>query len=238
MPEGVLGLLPLREIRGVWSDLLEKLASGEGPAWLAEFKKFLDRKPCWVPAQAVSVSASSSRLWREENGIIRFSVTSDGTTGEAWITRLEGKGFRVGDYAKSVLRSKSFKPTSGITTEVAVLKGDTFSDDDLITAKIRKEAKRRKWSKPHAEVACLIREKFSDEEIAAMGLGWIVTMHEPISDYVGSLSLLGANRYGDGRRLNACKGRPEDKWSRDGGLAFAVSPRLQRLSVAMAGRQV
>jgi hypothetical protein len=45
------------------------------------------------------------RSWREEDGVIYFSVTSDGTTGEEWITRLEQGGFCVGDYAKQVLRS-------------------------------------------------------------------------------------------------------------------------------------
>lgn len=44
-----------------------------------------------------------TRSWREEDGVIYFSVTSDGTTGEDWITRLESKGFRVDDYAKQVL---------------------------------------------------------------------------------------------------------------------------------------
>ena len=29
-----------------------------------------------------------TRSWREEDGVIYFSVTSDGTTGEDWITRL------------------------------------------------------------------------------------------------------------------------------------------------------
>src|SRR3989344_8863779 len=86
------------------------------------------------------------RSWREEDGAIYFSVTSDGTTGEDWIKCLEGKGFRVGDYAKQVLRSPDFKPTKGLTTEVAVLKGMLFEDNDRITKKIRAEADKRKLS--------------------------------------------------------------------------------------------
>ena len=68
------------------------------------------------------------RSWTEKDGVIYFSVTSDGTTGEQWIARLEGKGFRLSGYTKQVLRSPDFKPTSGITTDVAVLKGSLFSD--------------------------------------------------------------------------------------------------------------
>jgi len=164
-----------------------------------------------------------TRSWREEDGVIYFSVTSDGTTGEGWIKRLEGNGFRVGDYAKQVLRSPDFKPTNGVTTEVAVLKGMLFEDNDRITKKIRAEADKRKLSKPNAELACLIREKFTDKEIEAMGLIWIVAMHEPINDSDGDPSLLNADRYVDGRWLGACYDRPGRRWDRGDGFAFAVS---------------
>ncbi|MEX1120240.1 MAG: hypothetical protein WEB94_00595 [Candidatus Paceibacterota bacterium] len=132
----------------------------------------------------LSVS-SPVRSWREEDDVIYFSVTSDGTTGEDWIKRLKGNGFRVGDYAKQVLRSPDFKPTSGVTTEVAVLKGMLFEDNVRITKKIRAEADKRKLGKPEPELACLIRLKFTDKEIEAMGLIWIFAMHEPINDSGG-----------------------------------------------------
>ncbi len=162
-------------------------------------------------------------LWREQDGVIYFSVTSDGTTGEAWIKRLESKGYRLSDWAKSVLISSDFKPTSGVTTEIGVLKGMLFSDDNRVTKKIRAEAEQRKWFTPNAEVACLIREMFSDEEIEAMGLWWIVTMHEPIEDSVGVPLLLSAGRDDGGRWLRAYYGRPDDPWLRSRGFAFAVS---------------
>jgi len=164
-----------------------------------------------------------TRSWREEDGVIYFSVKSDGTTGEGWITRFKSKGFRVGDYAKQVLRSPDFKSTKGMTTEVAVLKGMLFEDNDRITKKIRAEADKRKLSKPNAELACLIREKFTDKEIEAMGLWYIVAMHESINDSVGDPSLLGANRGSDVRWLSAYGDRPDSRWSRDYGFAFAVS---------------
>ena len=160
--------------------------------------------------------------WTEKDGVIRFSVTSDGTTGEQWIARLESKGFRVSDYAKSVLRSKSFKPTSGVTYEIAVLKGEIFSDNERITKNIRKEAKNRKFSTPNAEVVCLIREKFSDKELEAMGLYWIVVMHEPIKDSDGGPRLLGANRNSDVSWLNTSYDNPGDKWDRGDGFVFVV----------------
>ena len=163
------------------------------------------------------------RSWREEDGVIYFSVTSDGTTGEDGITRLESKRFRVDDYSKQALRSPDFKPTNGVTTEVAVLKGMLFEDNDRITKKIRAEADKRKLGKPEPELACLIHEKFTDKEIEAMGLIWIVAMHEPINDSDGDPSLLGANRSGVGRWVDAYYGRPDGKWHRDSGFAFAIA---------------
>ena len=168
--------------------------------------------------------STPSRSWRKEDGVIYFSVTSDGTTGPQWIERLEGKGFRLSDYAKQVLRSPDFKPTNGVTTEIAVLKGMLFEDNDRSTKKIRAEADKRKLEKPNAELACLIREKFTDKDIEAMGLWYIVAMHEPINDSDGDPYLLSADRYDDGRWLSACDYRPDYRWFRGLGFAFAVSP--------------
>lgn len=163
------------------------------------------------------------RKWREENGIIYFSVTSDGTTGEEWITRLESKGFRISDYAKSILCSKDFKPTSGVTTEIAILKGMLFEDSNRTTKKIRTEAESRKLTKPGAEIACLIRENFSDKEIEAMGLYWIVIMHEPINDSDGDPRLLIVGRVDFGSWLITSYGFPGREWVRGSGFAFVAS---------------
>jgi hypothetical protein len=164
--------------------------------------------------------------WTEKDGMIYFSVTSDGTSGPDWITRLEGKGFQLSKWTKDVLNSSDFRPSpSGTTHNCAVLRGELFSDENRITKKIRAEAGRRKFGKPNAEVACLIRENFSDDEIKAMGLWWLVTMHEPINDSVGGPDLLGARRYDVGRRLYACYDGPGNRWAREVGFVF-VSPQV------------
>lgn len=182
------------------------------------------------------------REWREEDGVIYFDVVSNGMTGEEWITRLDPKGRGLSGYAKSVLRSKDFKPTSGITYRVAVLKGTLFSDRERITKNIRAVAKGRKFETPHAEVACLIRDKFSDEDIEAMGLWWVITMHDPIKDSDGDLDLLGAGRddsyyslyaydgldllgagrYGRSYSLNTYNGDGGTRWRGRSGFAFVL----------------
>ena len=162
--------------------------------------------------------------WREEDNIIYFSVTSDGTTGEDWISRLESKDFSVGDHAKQVLRSPDFKPTKGVTTEVSVLKGILLENNDRSTKNVRTEAGKRKLEKPEPELACLIREKFTDKEIEQMGLWYIVAMHEPINDFAGDSCLLLANRFDDGCGLDVYYSKPDHEWGRDSGFAFVVPP--------------
>ena len=88
---------------------------------------------------------------------------------------------------------------------------------------IRAEAVRRALIAPNPEVACLIRDLFSDEEIEAMGLVWIVAMHEPIKDSDGRLSLLAAYRVDDGRWLYTYVDNPHNGWGLGGGFAFASS---------------
>ncbi len=173
-----------------------------------------------LPLAELMVS-KPTRPWREQDGVIYFSVTSDGTTGKDWIARLKQKGFRVGNYAKNVLCSPDFKLPEGVTTEIAILKGMLFQDNDRITKNIRAEADRRMLTKPNAEVACLIREIFTDEEIKAMGLWYIVTMHEPIKDSYGDPHLLLARRDDDGRWLHTSCGKTGHGWYRDYGFAFA-----------------
>ncbi|MFH1766592.1 MAG: hypothetical protein ABH826_00645 [Patescibacteria group bacterium] len=160
-----------------------------------------------------------TRTWREEDGVIYLSVTSDGTTGEEWIKRLE----ELSKYAKDVLLSSDFVPTDGMTYEIAVLKGTLFSDSDRVTSKIRVKAEARGFTKPNAEIACLIRDKFSNAELKKMGLYWIAVMHEPIKDSDGDPNLLCVNRNSDGSWLFAAYGRPGYTWGRDDGFAFVVS---------------
>ena len=163
--------------------------------------------------------------WIEKDSIIRFSVTSDGTTGEEWAEgRLKSKGFWANDYAESTLKSRDFRPTNGIIYKVAVLKGEIFSNDNnRITKNIRKKAKSLEFFTPNPEVACLIREKFSDKELKAMGLYWIAVMHEPIEGFDGTPGLFIVGRGGIGSWLRTRFDSPNSKWERGGGFAFVIS---------------
>ena len=147
---------------------------------------------------------------------------TDVTTGKEWIPRLKSKGLSISNYANSVLLSPDFKPTTGIITEVAVLKGMLLAEKVRITKNIRNIANDRKWITPNPEIACLIREMFTNEEIIAMGLTGIIAMHEPIKDSDGDSSLLCVS-CDDGRQwLGAYYSGPR-RWDHGFGFAFAVS---------------
>lgn len=188
--------------------LLKKQAGEDGP------ERFLRGE--------ITVAEPAS-AWREQDGVIYFTVTSDGKSGSEWIAHFKKKGDRVSGYAKQLVCHRDFVPTKGVTYQVAVLKGTFFSDKDRVTKKIRSEADRRKFSKPNAEIACLIRDKLTDAQIEAMGLIWIVTMHEPTKDSGGSPRLLAAHRDDFGRWLGACYDSPGYQWGREDGFAFVVS---------------
>jgi hypothetical protein len=125
------------------------------------------------------VISEPARPWREENSIIRFTVTSDGTSGKDWIPRLEDRGYVLHRDAKTLLKSESFKPTSGVITEVAVLRADRFDASMQLPQVICSAAFKRGYSRTSLEAACLIREKFTDSEIVNMGLRRIIIGHDP-----------------------------------------------------------
>ncbi|MFA6416219.1 MAG: hypothetical protein WCW56_01895 [Candidatus Paceibacterota bacterium] len=192
---------------------LTVLASPEGTVSTEDIKKCLE--PKWTV---------------DENGVIYLTLpATTGRTGEEWITHFEQKGDRPTSYAKSVLRSKKFKPSIGVVNKIAILPAKLWKDSDRLTKQIRRDAhagtfsKGQKLSDPQAEVACLIRDYLTDEEIEALGLRYIVDMHEPIEDSDGDPRLLSADRCGGGRGLSTYFDNPDCQWNDSSGFAFLVS---------------
>jgi hypothetical protein len=167
------------------------------------------------------VVVRAKKFWREGD-LICFEVTSHATTGAEWNQLY---GFKIGEIARSLLLSPGFKPTSGVTTKVAVLPGTLFADANRTTENIRAEADGRDLAKIviNPEVACLILEKFSEEDLKEMGLGWIIAMHNPIMGSGGSPRILGVYRLDGGCRLGAFYDGPDGRWDRGIGFAFVVS---------------
>lgn len=147
-------------------------------------------------------------------------VTSDGVSGKNGIKDLEKARYNVGDWAKDVMMKDAYVVSNGKVYKPVVLKGEDFTDDERVTANIRKVAAEMGLITPPAELARLLRKSVSDEEIAAMGLYWLIVMHETITDSDGYPSVLGLFRDDRGRWLSAYDGYSGSRWDREDGFVF------------------
>ncbi len=212
--------------------IVEFIGSIGKAAALVALKMTVAQRQSWIgmpPEQFARVLANDVFVpwvprWYEKQGVIYFKVTSDGTTGEKWIKRLEKKGFRIDHHAKSALRSPDFKPTSGVTTEIAVHRIILFEGSSHIISEFRSWAiTEQKRSVPDPEVACLIRESFSDEDMETMGLTWIVPIHFTVEGSDGDRFLLSSDRQSGGRLLKTFSAIDHSNLNSYGGFALAVS---------------
>jgi hypothetical protein len=118
--------------------------------------------------------------WQEHNGVITFSVTSQGYRGKEWIKYFKTKNVLIGEDTKQLLLSTSFEPKKGKTYQIEIIKGGVFFFRHRVTSRVFGEAKKRKLVWPNPEIGCLVRDMFTDEEIKCMDISCIATMHKPI----------------------------------------------------------
>ncbi len=111
--------------------------------------------------------------WEKTDDITSFSVISDGTNEPHWLKRLKNKGIYVDDLARKMLLSKDFKPTDGMVTKVAIIKvaHAMFGENDPLPV-----AKERGLVEPEngIELACLMRDKFTNQQFFLMGCSKLV----------------------------------------------------------------
>jgi len=75
---------------------------------------------------------------------------------------------------------------------------------------------------PNPDLVLLVIKNFSVEEIRAMGLLWLIGMHEPIKDSGGGPGLLDVGVVGGSPWLGAYCGNPGNEWGRERGFVVAV----------------
>lgn len=148
-----------------------------------------------------------------------IKLKSKGLSGEEYINHLEKKGYNISSWAKDISK-QVVKTKKGTEYEVVVMKQEEFGKDYITIQEVRDEAKKRGLITPPAEVAYLLRENLSNEDIEAMGLWWIITMHEPIIGSDSYSDLLGVNHGVGGRWVFACGGGPTRGWGREDGFGF------------------
>lgn len=183
-----------------------------------------------MSGEALSAVEGEIPRWTVESGEITFQVTSDGTTGPAWIERLHKRGFLTSEPSMNFLRSAHFVPTVDVTTTVRVMRGREERSGKMHPVVERVPDKAVPWSlvAPEPEVACLIRVQFSDDDLKQMGFVRIVVVHNHRREFATGWPLLCVKRDPVGSWLVAAHGSITGTWPRETGFAFAVPEPRRR----------
>jgi hypothetical protein len=150
---------------------------------------------------ALTVVTGTPKWSIGDDGLVRFSLTADGTSGPSWKVRLEKSGYLVKETKLSqiMFEPRHFKPTM-ITRELVILPGSAVSKGSggVSVTEMYAEARRRGFKRPNTEVGPLMRELFSKDDIAALELYSIFIGHKPIVDE-GETGVYHCNFYMDDR---------------------------------------
>lgn len=162
-----------------------------------------------------------------------LKLTARGLTGPRWIKRLEKEKYNVSSWAKDILNNPDYKKhilKKNTKLSVAFISVKDTGKTYPTTQEIKDYAVKQGYEIPTAEVALLVREAISDEEMEKMGFWYISTLHESVKDSDGGPGVLGAHRYGGGRWAYAFWDRPGYGWNDDGAFAFLVPASNSKLS--------
>ncbi len=160
----------------------------------------------------------------DEMGNIHLTVVSNGFTPEEWNAYLECRGHNISPTFKELMSRAQEKPTIGVTYRVVIYPADKIADRDCNTRHVRFVAEQRGWAKPHWEVACLMRDILTDEQLDRMDLWSILVMHESIKDVTGDPRLVSLGQGDGGRWLRTYSDIPELNFGSESvNFAFVLS---------------
>ncbi len=206
---------PGARLAGMIADLGHKLQSGSLSE--DEFALFLKRQDPFALL-----------FPKNEHGHYIIEVTGRNLTGEAEIDLLTAAGFRIGDYAKSMLTSTNpdsydanHRLEEGKIYQVALVPGREVKENRT-TANSLAYGQSFGYGKPLAGIMPRIRESVTDKQMEQMGIWYIAGLHDPIKDSGGSPGVLGSRRGDGGQWLDSYWGDPDFKWNDDGAFAFVV----------------
>jgi hypothetical protein len=114
------------------------------------------------------------------HGAPMFTITTRGESSEQGLVRLGKNGFLITKEAREEIGKLFFSGQAGSQFLLGIIFAQEFSSGKPNDFDVRREAKRRGWFSPPAEIALDIREKISHSKISALGLDWLSIMHEPI----------------------------------------------------------
>jgi hypothetical protein len=164
-----------------------------------------------------------------KDNAIFCTIQTTGRTGRGWIKHFSKKGVKVSAYARSFLLTE-FKPTQNQTKKIVILKGESLTEKQRSSEGVYAEGKRLGYVKPDPEIACHLRDMFTDEQLESMGFTMIIIMHESVKwpDSDGHHLLLslgkvnGGNWFGTAVDTVGDITRTEDRYYKQDGFAFEV----------------
>lgn len=155
--------------------------------------------------------------------IVLCTVTSEGTSGETCIERLESADYKLSDNAVEVLRAPGVIPNACTTYQIVVIPGTQFSDENRTQKKALEKATAAGLQQPSPEAACILRELSApeqEEEGDTTIHQRLIIMHTPIKDRNEHPRLLGVNLDPKSRHLYTYLSEPEQKRPRHFGFVF------------------
>jgi len=164
--------------------------------------------------------------WIEKDNIIYFTLVSNGRSGINWVKYFESDGrIKFENGSEKLLWSEDFRPNKGGSLyNIAVIKGNLFSDDKRTLPMIIERADELMFGEPNIEVSCLISNAFTGGEIEdIMGLRGIVVMHEPLKHSVINEARLEISAFARSSSLSAVRTDSGYVWPRGTGFAFVYT---------------
>lgn len=158
-----------------------------------------------------------------------FTVTGLGLTGAEQVVRLTTGGHKLSDWARDILLKPDYDESHRLETgkeyKVMLVFGrEIKKDKDRSSANLKAIAIRDLGEQSgiglKGEIALLVREKFTNAELEAMGIWYIAVLHKSIIDSAGDASVLNSNRYNDSSWVGANCGLPDHRWRDNGAFAF------------------
>ncbi len=164
-------------------------------------------------------------------GRVLITVTGLGLTGAEWLARCDATGNKPIKWARDVLTQLDYdakhrlEPDKQYTVALMFGKKEFGTDAERTTANLKARGERDygKSEDLRGELALLIREAISDEQLERWGIWYIAVLHETITDSDGGSLVLESDRGGVGRQVSVCWDSPDCRWGDDGAFAFPVS---------------
>ncbi|MBI2475178.1 hypothetical protein HYV69_02000 [Candidatus Uhrbacteria bacterium] len=202
MSQGMLGNLPLSEIRGPKGDLDEKLAGAEGYLWLTAFKRFLRKENPWASRFPVR--------WTVTLGLHK--------TPEAYEKALESAGLKISDWARNLLKKMTYSKTqvevnltSATIAELGLPNGGT-------TKEVYSAILAQGGQLCPAEVGPALRLIYKDQTKGE----WLQIAMRAISASDGDFLVFDIGHNKDGLWLTAYEGHPGNRWDFDDHFVFII----------------